>query len=246
MQMTTTKRQRFPDEERKKLVKLGVKCLWADEGREALNYLLNERGFKEDTLKNFNVGFCPIRVDHELSGRIITPIYDPYGTLIALSTRHINDKRNFWHESFEKSFSLYGLYQAKQSIIKHKKAIIVEGEYDVLYLHSYGFTMTVGVCGSAFTPFHLSLLARYSDELYLVFDNDPDKFVNGKWESGTGKKATKRAMDVSSRIISGLDVGLKVIPVNLSPATDPDEFVKQFGTGAFLDRLKESKDKFIL
>jgi len=180
------------------------------------------------------MGYCPLDVNHELRGRIITPIYDTYGEMVAISTRHINkdhDQR-FWHESFEKSYYLYGLYQAKDSIRKYNKVIIVEGEFDALVFHTYGFTMTVACSGSAFTLFQIALLSRYCTNFYLMFDGDV-----------AGRKSIKRTMDMYGKYNLAA-YGLKFIPVKLPKDTDPDDFLFEVGAHGLREKLKASRDEY--
>lgn len=241
----------FPEVERRKLVELGQRSLWQDEGTEALDYLKWERGLSEEAIRRFQIGYCPLRVDHELAGRIITPICDPYGKCIALSTRHLTRKKDFWHEQFDKSFYLYGTHLAKEEMIRTQKAVVVEGEFDTAFLHSYKIRMAVGCCGSAFTPFHAAILARYVAEVYLVFDADKERIVNGKKMEGSGQRATKRAKAANLFFKMRGDPdrmyrdpsGMMFIPVGLPVGSDPDDFIKDNGAREFVNLLKESKAK---
>lgn len=178
------------------------------------------------------MGFCPRDADHELRGRIITPIYDICGGLIALSTRHLDKehKLRFWHESFDKGSYLYGLYYAKDTIRKLNKVIIVEGEFDVASLHSFGFTMTIGCCGSAFTLFQVALLARYCTDFYLFFDGDT-----------AGRNSIQRALNMHNKYSLGA-YGLKFIPVLLPKGMDPDEFVMDNGREGTREKLRTARD----
>ncbi len=207
-----------------------MRTLRETKGKKALEYLKEVRGLSDRIIDVFQIGYCPIRTDHELAGRIIIPICDPYGNPVAISTRHPEKRRDFWHESFNKSFYLYGLHIAKRYIISRQKAIIVEGEFDVTCLHSMGLKATVGVCGSAFSPFQASLLARYCNEVYLVFDADENK---------SGEKAIKRALKMQRDRLHGM----RFIPVRLPVGTDPDDFIKKQGRKSFVSLLNESKNK---
>ena len=210
-----------------------MKTLRTDEGREALDWLREERGLSDKVINDFQMGFVPSRVQHEFAGRIITPICDPYGKFIAFSSRHIKNKRSFFHESFEKKFFLYGLHLAKYAMLRQNRAILVEGEMDVAFLHSRGFNMTVGVSGSAFTILQAALLARYCQEVYIVFDRDENK---------SGQKATDRIMGL---VEDGSIYGMKFIPVKLPMGYDPDDFIKEYKAQAFADLLKKSKENLL-
>jgi len=221
--------------EREKIVQVAARTLRSERGKRALDYLKEERGLSESVIERFQIGYCPPDVEHELSGRIITPIFDPYGKVVALSTRHLDRKKDFWHESFDKHFYLYGLHLAKSSIIKNRRAILVEGEFDVAYLHSRGADMTVGCCGSAFSVFQASTLGRYCSEIYLVFDSDVSKKPG---MLGSGQRAIQRAMEMQKEIL----MDMKFIPVHLPLGEDPDDFVKANGIKAFSELLRESKE----
>ena len=181
---------RFSEVQRLKIVQAAKRSLRSHEGKQALNYLKEQRGFSDAVIDKFEFGYCPMDINHQLRGRIISPIYDVYGDLVAVSTRSLvmqkGDYGYFWHESFDKGSYLYGLNLAKESILRYGKVIVVEGEFDVASMHDFGFTMTVGVCGSAFTLSQASLLARYCKEVYLMFDNDP-----------SGQDGMKRIMRLS-------------------------------------------------
>ena len=180
------------------------------------------------------MGYCPQDVNHELSGRIITPIYDTYGEMVSISTRHMNkDHRlRFWHEVFPKGTYLYGLYQAKDTIRKLNKVVIVEGKFDVIAFHTYGFTMTVCCCGSAFTLFQVALLSRYCENFYLLFDGDV-----------AGRKSIRRTMDMYNKY-SLSAYGLNFIPVYLPKDTDPDEFLFKVGPSGVRDKFRTAKDEY--
>ena len=137
----------FSEMERKKIVEAAKITIRKPEGKKALDYLLNERKFSNEVIDKFDIGYCPPDINHEVRGRIITPIYDPYGELVAISTRHLdrNNKHRFLHESFEKGFYLYGLYYAKKNIQRTNKVIVVEGECDVSSLHSFGLLTCLSV-----------------------------------------------------------------------------------------------------
>ena len=153
--------------------------------------------------------------------------------MVAISTRHINkdQKFRFWHESFDKGSYLYGLYQAKDTIRRLNKVIIVEGEFDALAFHTYGFTMTVCCCGSAFTLFQVALLSRYCTNFYLMFDGDV-----------AGRKSIERTMKIYDKYCLSA-YGLKFIPVYLPKDIDPDEYLFSEGVNGVKEKLREARDK---
>ncbi|KKM93027.1 hypothetical protein LCGC14_1212610 [marine sediment metagenome] len=230
-------RNRFGELERQKIVVAAKKSLRRSEGEQALDYLKNKRGFSDEIIDRFDIGYCPLNVNQlpELKGRIITPIYDAYGDLSALSTRHLDEvhPRRFWHESFNKSFYVYGLCYAREFISRFKKVIIVEGEFDVISLHSNGFFITVGICGTALTLSQIVLITRYCSEVYLFFDGDD-----------AGRESLERAMELYDRYNFKL-YGITFIPVFSPKHADPDSFVKEKGKIELRNLLKQSKKESI-
>ncbi len=222
----------FPETERQKIIIAAKITLSKPEGKIALDYLLNERKFSLDIIDQFNMGYCPLDVNHEVRGRIITPIYCTYGELVALSTRHLDKDhyQRFLHESFDKGSYLYGLYYAKEAIQRANKVIIVEGECDVACLHTFGLKMTVGLCGSAFTLFQIALLSKYCTDYYLLFDGD---------EAG-GKSIERTMKDYEKYNLSSY--GVRFIPVYLPLDCDPDEFLIKGGIKNMINKLKTSKE----
>ena len=222
----------FSEMERKKIVEAAKITIRKPEGKKALDYLLNERKFSNEVIDKFDMGYCPPDVDHEVRGRIITPIYETYGELIALSTRHLNKThpQRFLHESFDKGSYLYGLCYAKEIIQRTSKVIIVEGEFDVACFHSYNFAMTVGLCGSAFSLFQMTLLFRFCSNFYLMFDGDE-----------AGRKAIKKAMkDYDKYNLASYKI--QFIPVYLPEGVDPDEFLLKGGRKKMIEKLRISKE----
>ncbi|HUS50382.1 MAG TPA: toprim domain-containing protein [Candidatus Paceibacterota bacterium] len=210
-------------------MQVAKRTLKKPEGKEALNYLKNKRKLSDEIIERFDFGYCPSNIDHQLNGRIITPIYDVHKNLVALSTRSLEIAKKFWHESFDKSLYLYGLCYAKEEMMRCKKAILVEGEFDVAFLHSNGFEMAVGVCGSSFSLIQAGLLLRYCNEVFVVLDGDE-----------SGKKSTQRILDFYKKNnLNSYDV--KYVPVYLPDNLDPDDYIMEKGTKSFKELLINSR-----
>lgn len=113
--------------------------------------------------------------------RIMFPIADALGRVVGYSARtlpggeeekgakYINTPETML---YHKSRVIYGLYQAKNAIKEEKKVIVVEGNMDVLALHTSGYTNGIAVSGTALTQEHLTLLHRYAQEVVFFFDMD--------------------------------------------------------------------------
>ena len=125
------------------------------------------------------------------------------------------------------------MYYAKKAIQRSNKVIIVEGECDVACFHTFGFNMTVGLCGSAFTLFQIALLSKYCTDFYLLFDGDQ-----------AGRSSIKRALNDYQKY--NLDsYGLKFIPVYLPKDCDPDEFLINEGKKNMIEKFKISKEDYV-
>lgn len=234
-------RSKLPDIEREKLVQLSQPTLWDEEGKEALEYLRIVRGFSDDSIKAFKLGYVPhwVKRDnglfHEFAGRILIPIYNQYDNLIAVSSRDWREgaERKFHHESFSKAHFLFGLNIAKKAILERSQSIIVEGEFDVISLHNRGFTFTVGALGSSLQLYQLAILSRYCSEIYLLFDSDT-----------AGKQATERSVKigVNNQFFDVFDI--KLIPVSLPAGDDPDDFIKKNGVNSLVSLLRKHREEF--
>lgn len=223
---------RFDALERDKIVKGAQETLWSDAGKVGREYLLDKRGIKEETAKKFNLGYVP-KCSHQLSNRIIFPIYDSTDHLIALSSRKLtDDKPVYWHERYNKSFYLYGLNISKSRILEKKFVIITEGNIDVLQCHNYGLTNVVGLLGTSISDIQIATLLRYCDRMIFIFDNDENK---------AGEKAGQRVRDKMKYYSSSYvcqdeyednyrgGVLDKIGFVTLTDAKDTDEYIKKFG-----------------
>ncbi len=117
------------------------------------------------------------------------PITDYRGNVVAFTGRISESGSNVTDSSqeappkyinspescFDKSFHLYGLYQAIKGGKLNQGAYLVEGPTDILRCHVHGLTNSVAPCGSAFTEQQAKLLKRYTDKIIFIPDNDRDK-----------------------------------------------------------------------
>jgi DNA primase len=157
--------------------------------------------------------------DH-LRNRIVFPIFNLQGNAIAFGGRILpgNDSLQPPYLNtpetmvYSKSRSLYGLYQAGNSIKQADKVIVLEGYMDVLLTHQEGVGNTVAPLGTALTADQLKLLKRYTETVIILFDPD-----------NAGKKSADRATELAFEENMGCYVG------SLPAGVDPDEFVLQPG-----------------
>jgi DNA primase len=117
---------------------------------------------------------------------------------------------------YKKSKVLYGLDLARESIRRTRRAVLVEGYFDVIGLHQAGVTSAVAVCGTALTPEHVELLARCDcREVTVLFDGDV-----------AGLAAPAKA--AAALFPAGMAGKVAVLPAQAG-ASDPDEFARAHG-----------------
>jgi len=233
----------FAEVERVEITELSQQTLWneqSDDVAEALRYCREERKLSDDVIKKFRFGYFPQRLKkagHDWAGRLIMPLYDPYGKLVVLTSRDFRCKDKMGmphlHEEFDKKMFLYGVDVAKPNIIRWQKVIIVEGQFDTAYSHTRGFDVTVGILGSAFSMYHVCVLARYCSEFFLVFDADESGYRN-------------LARSIRMYKTYGLDsFGIRFVPVLLPKHKDPDEFLQKETKEQYTALLTEAKNKTV-
>ena len=171
------------------------------------------------------------RYQDPLSGRLIFPIRDAYGQVVAFGGRVLDgDNGPKYINSPEtpvyiKGRHLYGLYEGRTVLRDRARAVVVEGYMDVVGLHQAGAGWAVAPLGTAFTPEQAKLLRRYAQEAVLLFDPDP-----------AGQRASWRTAEVLLKD----DVFVRVAQV--PDGKDPDEFVLAAGLPALEQLLSGAKD----
>ncbi len=162
--------------------------------------------------------------------RLMIPICDPVGNVIAFGGRALDGSEPKYLNSpetpiYRKGAHLFGLHLAASAIRDRKLALVVEGYFDLVALHSHGFHHTVAVLGTALTGEQIALLRRHTQRAVLVFDPD-----------AAGIAAARRSAE--SLLNSGLDWRVILLP----EGKDPDRFLQDRGALAFADELERSKD----
>jgi DNA primase len=156
---------------------------------------------------------------------------------------HRDAKPKYWNETFPKGEVLFGFDLAKHCIAQWGFAILVEGQMDVISLHSRGLSNTVGVLGGAFTPFHAKILSKWTRRVVILMDHD----VPGRQHA----TKTKAIMDVyesnpavwtrgSGKRMKGLFDPLSYLDVLLPEKSDPDSFVRRHGGWALRKRIMDA------
>lgn len=152
-------------------------------------------------------------------GRVMTPIFDLRGNVIAFGGRVLGDEKPKYINSpetlvYKKSKAMFALNIAKKST--SRRYILCEGYMDVISLHQAGFDTAVAACGTALTADQVRLLSEYADEVVLCYDSDE-----------AGQKATARSLGLFA------ESPVKVSVLNIPGAKDPDEFIKKYGRERF-------------
>ena len=151
--------------------------------------------------------------------RVMTPIFDLRGNIIAFGGRVLDDSKPKYVNSpetlvYHKSDTVFALQIAKRSA--SRRFVLCEGYMDVISMQQAGIDTAVCACGTALTPDQVRLISEYADEVILSYDSDE-----------AGQKATLRSLELFRN--SPVTVGVLQIP----GATDPDEYINKYGAERF-------------
>ncbi len=160
--------------------------------------------------------------------RLLFPVQDSSGHAVAFGGRVLDNSLPKYINSpetplYHKSRILYGLYDARSSMRRQRRVLVVEGYFDHLALIQAGVENVVATCGTALTAEHATLLKRYVDTLVLLFDQDK-----------AGQAACFRALPLL------LQAGLQVQNLSLEQGEDPDSYLARHGKEAFEARLEQT------
>lgn len=234
----------------KEAARFYVKQLLGEGGKKARTYLIR-RGVDSAAVKAFGLGYAPPGWDNlanymaglgissdtlveaglAIQGkkgsiydayrdRVIFPIIAPGGRVLGFGARAMGDETPKYLNTgdtpiFNKRYNLYGLNLQKG---KHlSDLILVEGYMDVVSLYEGGVHNAVASLGTALTSHQARLMKRYAARTYICYDGD-----------AAGRSATLRAMDILQA------EGMEVRIISIPGGQDPDEYIRQNGTDAFL------------
>ncbi len=192
--------------------------------------VIGKRGMLEAAVKVGLVKREAGRAPYDMfRARLMFPIRDAQGRVIGFGGRVLDQRLPKYINSpespiYSKSRALYGVFEARQAIAKVDRAIVVEGNIDVIALWQAGFKETVASLGTSLTVDQLRLLARYTRNIVACFDGD-----------AAGRKASLRALEVF------LGAGLLGRGVFLPSGFDPDTLVRDRGAQAFTELLESSE-----
>jgi DNA primase len=129
---------------------------------------------------------------------------------------------------YHKSNELYGLYQAKHSISKKDKCILVEGYMDVISMHQSGVENVVASSGTSLTEGQIRLISRFTNNVTVIYDSD-----------AAGIKASLRGIDML------LAAGLNIKVLSLPDGDDPDSYAQSHSAAELEDYLATHEVDFI-
>ena len=235
-------------------------CLTKTEyGRKALAYL-HGRGITDEIIQRFSLGtslpsFGSLRrnlgkkgaTDSQMLraglirekngrlldafiGRVMIPIKDPRGRVIAFGGRVLDDGLPKYintgeTEIFQKRDTLFGLDVAIRAIRAAKEAIVVEGYMDAISLHAAGVDRAVASLGTAFSRDHAKILRRLAERVVFAYDSDD-----------AGRRNAVRAVSIAK------ESGLAVKVLNVPDGKDPDEYIRKTGKESFEDLVRHAWD----
>jgi DNA primase len=206
-----------------------------------------ERGFSQDEL--LEAGLVTARGSDYFPRRLMFPLADARGRVVGFQARKLSDDdplRGKYVNSpesalFRKGSILYALHLARTAISKQDRAVVVEGNTDVIALRQAGFEPVVASMGTALTERQLEELGRMTKRVSLCFDAD-----------AAGQDATLRGMELA--VARGFDVDVVALPPGQDPADAPDRFEERLSKAESylvyrvrleLDRAADRQEAFV-
>ncbi|NDW12318.1 DNA primase [Bacteroides sp. 214] len=206
--------------------------------RDALVKEANKKGFKKEFL--IKTGLCYETEEGGLRdrfrGRVIFPVHTLSGKVVAFGGRILNtDNKKLAKyvnspesEIYHKSNELYGIYFAKQAIVKQDRCFLVEGYTDVISMHQSGVENVVSSSGTSLTPGQIRLIHRFTNNITVLYDGDI-----------AGIKASIRGIDML------LEEGMNIKVVLLPDGDDPDSFARKHNATDFQAYIASHELDFI-
>jgi len=168
-------------------------------------------------------------------GRVMFPVLSLSGKVVAFGGRILkkDDKMAKYvnspeSEIYHKSNELYGIYFAKQAIVKQDRCFLVEGYTDVISMHLSGIENVVASSGTSLTPGQIRLIHRFTENVTVIYDGDP-----------AGIKASIRGIDLL------LEEGLNIKVLLLPDGDDPDSFARKHNASDFIEYVQKNSSDFI-
>ncbi|MGN0035816.1 MAG: DNA primase [Bacteroidaceae bacterium] len=207
------------------------------EKRDALAQEAQRKGYKPEYL--VKTGLCYETDDHRIRdrfwGRVIFPVHTLSGKVVAFGGRvlktdaktakYVNSPES---EIYHKSSELYGIYFAKQAIVKQDRCFLVEGYTDVISMHQAGIENVVASSGTSLTSGQIRLIHRFTNNITVLYDGDR-----------AGIKASIRGIDML------LEEGMNIKVVLLPDGDDPDSFARKHNATEYQNYIEAHQVDFI-
>lgn len=205
--------------------------------RDALYRTAIKSGYKKEFLEKTGliITYDNGNVNDRFRGRVIFPVHTLSGKVVAFGGRvlkkdektakYVNSPES---EIYHKSNELYGIYFAKQAIVKQDRCFLVEGYMDVIGMHQAGMENVVASSGTALTLGQIRLIHRFTNNITVLYDGD-----------AAGIKAALRGIDML------LEEGMNIKVVLLPDGEDPDSFARSHSASEFAAFIQQHETDFI-
>ncbi len=209
---------------------------YCPEGKEPFTNAALKEGYKMEYLEKTGLTIKKEEwVRDRFSGRVMFPIHSISGRVIAFGGRTLSLEKSIAKylnspesDIYHKSRVVYGIFQAKNGIIREDKCYLVEGYTDVLAMHQSGIENVVASSGTSLTVDQIRLIRRFTKNITIIYDGDQ-----------AGIKASLRGIDLV------LEEGINVKVLPLPDGEDPDSFSKSMSATALTQYIKENETDFI-
>jgi DNA primase len=199
---------------------------WAPDSWQGLSDFLGSQGYNKQEIEKTGLAIKNEKGSYfdRFRSRIMFPVFDLNSQVIGFGGRVLKKEKEVSKYMntpntllYDKSRVLYGLDRSKVGIRKNDFCMLVEGYIDVILAHQANMKNVVATSGTALTPFHLTILKRYSNNLSLAFDMD-----------FAGDAATKRGINLAQT--RGFNIKVVSMPEGKDPADiislNPEKFKK--------------------
>lgn len=208
------------------------------EQRDAFSAEAQKAGYRQDYLLKTGLsagGENGSPLIDRFRGRVIFPVHTLSGKVVAFGGRILKKAENTGKyvnspesEIYSKSNELYGIYFAKNAIVKQDKCFLVEGYTDVISMHQAGIENVVASSGTALTHGQIRMIHRFTENITVLYDGD-----------AAGIKAALRGIDLL------LEDGMNVKVLLLPDGEDPDSFARKQNAESFQKYISEHETDFI-
>lgn len=210
---------------------------WSLSSRTSLLDAARKAGYKEEFL--IDTGLCYRRDDGKVTDRFydraMFPIHSPSGRILAFGGRTLRSDKTVAKyvnspetEIYVKSRSLYGIWFARNEIVRQDKCILVEGYLDVISMYQLGIHNVVASSGTSLTVEQIRLIRKYSQNVTIIYDGDP-----------AGIHAALRGINLV------LKEGMNVKVVLLPDGDDPDSYSRKHTLEEVLSFIGRHEQDFI-